>query len=175
MSRTARQSLYPSPAPPSHWSALSLCSAALSTSLGNVQSAVEILDQGTRDLPRLAGIVQSRRMFDLITEPDVLSAQRALANEMRPQIEELISRAEGGLEGLKERERGLKAKLDKRTASSSARSHPSSSSSSAEDISQDELDALEQKLAELQRRKERLGREVEVLEERAAGAVGGRR
>ncbi|GAA5849572.1 hypothetical protein JCM8547_000501 [Rhodosporidiobolus lusitaniae] len=77
-----------------------------------VQSAVEILDQGAKDLPRLAGIVQSRRAFDIVTEPEVIAAQRALANEMRPQIEELISRAEGGLEALKERERTLKAKLD---------------------------------------------------------------
>ncbi|GAA5830755.1 hypothetical protein JCM11251_001063 [Rhodosporidiobolus azoricus] len=167
MSRTARQSLYPTPAPPSHWSALSSCSAALATSLGNVQSAVEILDQGTRDLPRLAGIVQSRRMFDLVAEPEILSAQRALANEMRPQIEELISRAEDGLEGLKQRERGLKAKLDKRSTNSASRSQ-----TPAEQVSQDDLDALEVKLAELQRRKERLGREVEVLEERTAGAVG---
>jgi hypothetical protein len=50
-------------------------------------------------------------MFDLVTEPEVFGAQRALQNEMRPQIEELISRAEGGLEGLKEREKTLRAKV----------------------------------------------------------------
>lgn len=50
-------------------------------------------------------------MFDLVTEPDVFSAQRALANEMSPQIEELIGRAEDGLEGLKQRERALRAKV----------------------------------------------------------------
>ncbi|BGP15803.1 hypothetical protein JCM10213v2_003792 [Rhodosporidiobolus nylandii] len=107
-------------------------------------------------------------MFDLVTEPEVFDAQRALANEMRPQIEELIQRAEGGLEGLKERERGLRAKLDKRSALSSRPAEPISAS-------QDDLDALEQKLAELQRRKERLGREVELLEERAAEAKQGGR
>ncbi|GAA6027649.1 hypothetical protein JCM8097_007964 [Rhodosporidiobolus ruineniae] len=169
MSRTARQSLYPAPAAPSHWSALSSCSAALANSCANVQSAVEILDQGTRDLPRLASIVQSRRMFDLVTEPDVVSAQRALANEMRPQIEELVRRAEGGLEGLKERERGLKAKLDKRHTSRLPDTQPISTPRT-------ELDALEQKLAQLQQRKERLGREVELLEEQAGAAAGkGRR
>lgn len=50
-------------------------------------------------------------MFDLVTEPDVFAAQRALANEMSPQIEELISRAEDGLEGLKQRERALRARV----------------------------------------------------------------
>ncbi|GAA5849539.1 hypothetical protein JCM8547_000489 [Rhodosporidiobolus lusitaniae] len=163
MSRTARQSVYPAPAAPSHWNALAACSAALATSCNNVQSAVEILDQGTRDLTRLAGIVQSRRAFDIVTEPEVIAAQRALANEMRPQIEELISRAEGGLEALKERERTLKAKLDKRAAQSSRPDEPISAS-------QGDLDALEQKLAELRQRKERLGREVELLEEKTAAA-----
>ena len=98
-----------------------------------MQSAVEILHQGTMDLPRLAGIVQSRRvrprpvsspkvrpadhpsprlqMFDLVTEPEVFAAQRAVANEMAPQIEEYIARAENGLEELKQRERALHAKV----------------------------------------------------------------
>jgi hypothetical protein len=98
-----------------------------------MQSAVEILHQGTMDLPRLAGIVQSRRvrprpvcgpqvrpanvpasllqMFDLVTEPEVFAAQRAVANEMAPQIEEFIARAEDGLEELKQRERALHAKV----------------------------------------------------------------
>lgn len=129
-------------------------------------------------------------MFDLVTEPEVFGAQRALQNEMRPQIEELISRAEGGLEGLKERERTLRAKVrcrfriptglvvlvrvflcfltfsspssqvDKRAASSSRAETPIAAD-------QKDLDALEQKLAELRQRKERLGREVELLEEKA--------
>lgn len=50
-------------------------------------------------------------MFDLVTETEVFSAQRALANEMAPQIEEYIARAEGGLEELKQRERALQGKV----------------------------------------------------------------
>lgn len=50
-------------------------------------------------------------MFDLVTETEVFSAQRALANEMAPQIEECITRAEGGLEELKQRERALQGKV----------------------------------------------------------------
>ncbi|GAA5920401.1 hypothetical protein JCM5296_005710, partial [Sporobolomyces johnsonii] len=108
-------------------------------------------------------------MFDLVTEPEVFSAQRALANEMGPQISELIRRAEGGLEGLKARERGLRAKVDKRNSASRA---PTPSSASAKDV-----EALEKQLEELQRRKDRLGAEVERLEGQveAASAKGGRR
>lgn len=50
-------------------------------------------------------------MFDLVTEPEVFAAQRAVANEMVPQIEEYIARAEDGLEELKQRERALHAKV----------------------------------------------------------------
>lgn len=51
------------------------------------------------------------QMFDLVTEPEVFAAQRAVANEMAPQIEEYIARAEDGLEELKQRERALHAKV----------------------------------------------------------------
>ncbi|BGP47827.1 hypothetical protein JCM10450v2_003692 [Rhodotorula kratochvilovae] len=164
MSR-ARQSMYPAPPSASHWAALEQCSYALQASCANIHEAVEVLHEATVDLPRLASIVQSRRMFDLVTEPDVFSAQRALANEMSPQIEELIGRAEDGLEGLKQRERALRAKVDKRATASSRAATPVT-------VAQDELDALEQKLAQLQQRKERLGREVELLEEKVDGAAG---
>ena len=62
------------------------------------------------------------QMFDLVTEPEVFAAQRAVANEMAPQIEEYIARAEDGLEELKQRERALHAKVSRRGAS-----HPGSS------------------------------------------------
>ncbi|BGP24328.1 hypothetical protein JCM10295v2_003238 [Rhodotorula toruloides] len=163
MSRTARQSMYPSPPGASHWTALDACSAALQASCSNLESAVGILHQGTMDLPRLAGIVQSRRMFDLVTEPEVFSAQRALANEMAPQVDELIRRAEDGLEGLKQKERTLRAKVEKRQAAASRSQAPIT-------VDQSELDTLEQKLASLQQKKNRLGREVEALDERAAKA-----
>ncbi|GAA6007671.1 hypothetical protein JCM10207_004835 [Rhodosporidiobolus poonsookiae] len=165
-----RQSMYPAPPQPSHWSALEACSAALAQSCFHVQRAVEVLHQGTEDLPRLAAVVQNRRMFDLVLEPDVASAQRALGDEMRPQIEELISRAEGGLERLKERERELRGKLDKRASHPSTRSAPVS-------VPQSDLDALELRLAQLRRQKEREAREVEMLDEeierrRAKGRAG---
>ncbi|GAA5924667.1 hypothetical protein JCM1841_006380 [Sporobolomyces salmonicolor] len=168
MSR-ARPSMYPGPPAPSHWAALEACSQALQASCSNVHSAIGILHEETADLPRLAGVVHSRRMFDLVTEPEVFSAQRALANEMGPQITELIRRAEDGLEGLKARERGLRAKVDKRNSASRA---PTPSSASAKDA-----EALEKQLEELRRRKDRLGAEVERLEGEveAASAKAGRR
>lgn len=105
-----------------------------------MHDAVVVLDQATSDLHRLSRVVHSRRVrpplalslpprppplavlthpvllaraqnYDLVTEPDVWSAQRALANEMSPQIGDLIGRAEVGLEGLKARERELRAKV----------------------------------------------------------------
>ncbi|TKA50059.1 hypothetical protein B0A53_06512 [Rhodotorula sp. CCFEE 5036] len=165
MSR-ARQSMYPAPPSASHWAALEACSQGLHACGANMQSAVEILHQGTMDLPRLAGIVQSRRMFDLVTEPEVFAAQRAVANEMAPQIEEFIARAEDGLEELKQRERALHAKLEKRTQAAARPQAPVT-------VEQATLDALEQELETLRNRKNKLGKEVELMEEKTARAASG--
>ncbi|GAA5982088.1 hypothetical protein JCM10908_004733 [Rhodotorula pacifica] len=165
MSR-ARQSMYPTPPSASHWAALEACSSGLHACGASMQSAVEILHQSTMDLPRLAAIVQSRRMFDLVPEPEVFSAQRAVANEMAPQIEEYIARAEDGLEELKQRERALQAKLEKRSQAAARPQAPVT-------VEQTELDALEKELATLRNRKNRLGQEVELMEEKAAKAAAG--
>ena len=61
--------------------------------------------------------------------------------------------------------------LDKRTASAAL---PSASTKPATAIPQSELDALEARLASLQHRKERLGRDLALLGERAATAALGR-
>jgi hypothetical protein len=50
-------------------------------------------------------------VYDLIPSSEILAAQKALENEMSPQIQELISRAESGLEQLKKRERELHARV----------------------------------------------------------------
>ncbi|POY71903.1 hypothetical protein BMF94_5264 [Rhodotorula taiwanensis] len=167
MSR-ARPSMYPTPTSASHWTALEACAQGLHACGGNLQGAVNVLEQGTFDLPRLAGIIQSRRMFDVVTEKDIFESQRALANEMAPEIEGYIARAEDGLEELKQRERALQSKLEKRSQAASRPQAPVS-------VAQSALDALEKELATLRNRKNRLGREVDLLEEKAArgGAAAG--
>lgn len=52
-----------------------------------------------------------RQCFEVVTETEVAAAQRDLVGEIEPQIKELIERAEGGLSGLSQRERGLRAKV----------------------------------------------------------------
>lgn len=275
----ARQSVYPAPPQPSYWSTLDNCSQSLHSSCSSVSlvaspslfspparahsrfiyhqinSATATLDQGTFDFPRLARVIESRRVsrarflqpsatgrgaalplllrggrggrgereysvspdetplphqfsapsrapapiappsltpsppssraraqaFDTVTESTVLSAQRSLASFMSPQITELISRAESGLEGLKVKERGLRIKvaprLPNRTEPSPSRTDPdppprqlekrlapppsSSSSARTTPLPAPDLAALERKLKQLRMRKEVLGRDVE--------------
>ncbi|KPV75278.1 uncharacterized protein RHOBADRAFT_43767, partial [Rhodotorula graminis WP1] len=64
--------------------------------------------------------------------------------------------------------------LDKRLPSSSS-SSSNSTTSPPTVVPQPELDALEGRLAQLQQRKDRLGREVALLDERAETASLGRR
>ncbi|ORY88020.1 Spc19-domain-containing protein [Leucosporidium creatinivorum] len=150
----ARQSVYPAPPAPSYWNTLDACSQSLHSTCSSLNSAIVTLDQGTYDFPRLAQVISSRRAFDTITETEVLSAQRSLASEMGPQITELIERAEGGLEGMKKKEKLLRAKLEKRLAPPTTRTT----------AAPPDLDALERKLKQLQGRKDMLGRAVEKLD-----------
>lgn len=59
-------------------------------------------------------------MFDVVTEKDIFESQRALANEMAPEIEGYIARAEDGLEELKQRERALQSKVNRAPESGGA-------------------------------------------------------
>lgn len=88
--------------------------------------------QGTHDLKRLSSVIKSQRVqstnlttrrsgsltfgaggqvFDVVTEDDVAKGQRELASEIDPQINELIARAEAGIERVKAREQLARSKV----------------------------------------------------------------
>ncbi|KDE05174.1 hypothetical protein MVLG_04417 [Microbotryum lychnidis-dioicae p1A1 Lamole] len=77
-------------------------------------------------------------------------SNRELANEMKPQISELIQRAENGLETMKKRERLLRTRVEKRATLPSQAPLVAPS-----------LGALESQLEALRQKKEALGKQVE--------------
>ncbi|SCV67807.1 BQ2448_5418 [Microbotryum intermedium] len=158
MSR-ARQSIYPGPVALTYWSTLDHCLQHLHASCSNLNAASTTLHHGTYDFPRLAQVVDSRRAFDTVTESEVTAAQRELANEMQPQISELIQRAESGLETMKKRERLLRTRVEKRATL------PSRAPLVAPN-----LDALETELDALRKKKQALGKQVEGLEQQLTEA-----
>ncbi|GAA5963698.1 hypothetical protein JCM3765_003549 [Sporobolomyces pararoseus] len=162
-----RASLYPVAPPPSHWTALEHCSLQLAQCSMHLQSSIQILDEATRDFPRLASVIESTRVYDLIPSNEIKSAQKALENEMSPQIQELIVRAETGLETLKKRERELQTRVEKRKQYLNP-------DLPVRTGAREEVELAERRLQELRRKKEQLGLEVEGLERevetRLAGA-----
>ncbi|GAA6063712.1 hypothetical protein JCM10212_006826 [Sporobolomyces blumeae] len=164
---SARQSMYPTPPSPSHWTALEGCSLALSQASQHLNGAIDVLHEGTFDLPRLSRVIHSRRAFDLVPSLEIQSAQASLRTEMSPQIQALVERAERGLEGLKDKERALRNRLDKRNQPAAPLATRTSSPS--------ELALLERRLDELRTKKERMGREVERLEGEVRKGLEGRK
>ncbi|GAA5848857.1 hypothetical protein JCM5353_004062 [Sporobolomyces roseus] len=166
-SYSSRPSVYPSPAPPSHWTALESCSLQLSNTTTHLQGSIQILDEATRDLPRLATVIDSNRVYDLIPVSSIHSAQEALKSSMSPQITHLVQRAEDGLSTLKEKERSLRARVEKRKALV----NPELPVRMA---SRDQVESLEGRLEQLRRRKEELGKEVEGLDREVDRRLAGR-
>ncbi|KAG6331997.1 hypothetical protein ID866_7091 [Astraeus odoratus] len=66
--------------------------------------AQQLLRNGTFDLHRMAKVLDSQRVFLLVDEGTVRKYKADLADEIEPQINELIDRAEQGLKSLRRKE-----------------------------------------------------------------------
>ncbi|KAF2790333.1 mitotic spindle biogenesis protein Spc19 [Melanomma pulvis-pyrius CBS 109.77] len=93
-------------------SSLEGCVSSLRTSMQLLDSSLNILDSGVNDFPRLAKVLQTTRHFELISEPDLQSAQSALLSEIRPEVDSLLLRVSNYLDKLERREQSLIAKCD---------------------------------------------------------------
>lgn len=57
--------------------------------------------------------METARQYELLSEEEILQAKLDVQREVEPQIRELISRSESGLQGLQRRERSAHAKVRK--------------------------------------------------------------
>ncbi|KAK7511950.1 DASH complex subunit Spc19 [Phyllosticta citriasiana] len=92
--------------------ALEGCVSSLRNSIQLLDSSISILDSGVNDLPRLSKVLQTTRHFELISEPDLHAAQRSLLSEIRPEVDNLLSRVANYLDKLERREQSLIAKYE---------------------------------------------------------------
>ncbi|KAH9855052.1 Spc19-domain-containing protein [Lenzites betulinus] len=88
------------------------CVMAMEDCCEEAYSAQEIIRQGTYDLPRMSRVLNSDRVFLLVDESTVRRYKADLSDEIEPQINELLSRAEKGLQILLKRESMLQAKVE---------------------------------------------------------------
>lgn len=52
-------------------------------------------------------VISNERVYELVSQDEIMQAQLAVQREVEPQIKELIQLAEEGLHGLQKRERSL--------------------------------------------------------------------
>ncbi|KAF2675172.1 DASH complex, subunit Spc19 [Microthyrium microscopicum] len=88
------------------------CVSSLRESLSLLDSSIKTLDAGVNDFPRLSKVLQSTRHFELVSEPDLHSAQSALRSEIQPEVNALLNRVEAHLDKLERREQALMAKCE---------------------------------------------------------------
>ncbi|KAI9280168.1 Spc19-domain-containing protein [Umbelopsis sp. AD052] len=85
----------------------------LSLTLNALQGSVELLQPTTKDFTRLKHVMHFQRQYDLISEKDIKSAQSQIAQDIRPQIDTLLSEAESVMAKLLSEEQTLEATVEK--------------------------------------------------------------
>lgn len=115
--------------------------------------AQQLLRNGTFDLPRMQKVLESQRVFLLIDEGTVRKYKTDLADEIEPQINELIDRAEQGLKALRRKEALVQNKVEAaRAMRSRAATAPTANKRE------------ERRMQILSKQRQRLEQEVMVLE-----------
>lgn len=116
-------------------------------------AAQQLLRNGTFDLPRMQKVLESQRVFLLIDEGTVKKYKADLADEIEPQINELIDHAEQGLKSLRRKEGLIQSKVEAaRALQSCAATAPTATKRE------------ERRVQMLSRQRQRLEEEARVLE-----------
>ncbi|KAL1975525.1 hypothetical protein VTN31DRAFT_3917 [Thermomyces dupontii] len=149
--------------------------ASLQSSLHRVSNAIDILDNGVNDFPRISKVLQTTRHYELLPEPTLREAQQAILDEITPSVAHLLSFAANHIDRLARREETLRAKCqlqegrmsDERRPSSrtaAGRSTATTSAASRRAGGSSEASARAAELRRLVQKKERLKYGVERLE-----------
>ncbi|KZT66052.1 hypothetical protein DAEQUDRAFT_675816 [Daedalea quercina L-15889] len=118
-----RESVFTS-APEMHRSENAVCSPflrecvlAMEDGCEEAREAQKVVREGTYDLPRITKVLENERVFLLIDEFTVRKYKADLTDEIEPQVNELIARAERGLQILLKKESMLQTKIESLLAS----------------------------------------------------------
>ncbi|KAK2465925.1 hypothetical protein APHAL10511_001566 [Amanita phalloides] len=148
---------------------LAECVATLEDCCEEAYEAQQLLRNGTKDLARMTKVLENQRVFLLVDESTVKRYKADLADEVEPQITELISRADQGLEALVKKQALLEAKLE----NAKARPQRQTGTAAAQKVEarryqmmvkqnerlEEELKALTEEVEELERRVLQVGEE----------------
>lgn len=76
-----------------------------------VHDSQQLLRNGTFDLPRMSRVLENQRVFLFVNESTVRRYKADLADEIEPQIMELVERAKKGMRMLEKRRNVLQSKV----------------------------------------------------------------
>ncbi|KAF8419950.1 DASH complex subunit Spc19 [Tirmania nivea] len=82
----------------------------LTASLSLLTSTISTLSTATSDFPRMTKVLTVNRHFELLSEPEIQTAQESLREEIVPEFRHLLGRVEGQLERMERREKGLESR-----------------------------------------------------------------
>ncbi|EPQ51848.1 hypothetical protein GLOTRDRAFT_16839, partial [Gloeophyllum trabeum ATCC 11539] len=133
------------------------CVSAMESCAEQVTDAQQLLRNGTYDLPRMNRVLENQKVFLLVDDGTVRKYKADLAEEIEPQINELISRAEKGLKALRKKQSTLQAQTAQSRPSSRAR--PAVGTTTAADKLQN------RRLQMLVQQRERLEKEMALLQQ----------
>ncbi|KAG5338313.1 hypothetical protein C0989_007588 [Termitomyces sp. Mn162] len=129
------------------------CVMAMEDCCEEAYEAQQLLRNGTYDLPRMTKILGSQRVFLLIDEGTVKKYKADLVDEIEPAVNELLERAEQGINTLYKKESALQTKVEFARVKSS---------STAGILGPQKLEV--RRLHMLTKQRQRLEEEVEALE-----------
>jgi len=131
--------------------------ASLNSTLSLLRGTNQNLKDGTKDFARLRTILQTNKVFDIVTETDIAEAKVDVAKETEPQILALIEKINVELSRMERKQRSLTSKAQLQSVrleqTVKPRQDTSIKNSTTVDVGiAEQLDKLKQ----LQQKKERL-------------------
>ncbi|KIM76427.1 hypothetical protein PILCRDRAFT_826434 [Piloderma croceum F 1598] len=133
------------------------CVLAMEDCCEEAHEAQQLLRNGTFDLPRITKVLDSQRVFLLVDEGTVRQYKADLTDEVEPQINELLERAEKGVKTLQKKESLMQTKVE---AAQVAQSRPARTLIGTS--ASNKLEA--RRLQMLIKQRERLEEEMQALE-----------
>ncbi|KAF8547497.1 hypothetical protein OG21DRAFT_1424710 [Imleria badia] len=137
------------------------CVLAMEDCCEEAYEAQQLLRNGTFDLPRMSRVLENQKVFLLIDEGTVRKYKADLADEIEPQINELIERAGKGLKALNRKQALIQSKVEAAQAMQS-RAATAPTANKRE----------ERRVQMLSKQRQRLEEEVRVLESEILALVG---
>lgn len=140
------------------YNSLSTCINTLRESVDILGDSVKLLDETTRDVPRLKKVLDTQKVFGLVPEIDLINAKKCFRDEIKPQIDSTMAKIEKEMNKLNRKKTNLRSKYDLQAVRlTSSKKRDSFMGLPIKKINKDKLDELKlARLRLLRNKKERL-------------------